>query len=333
MSEQPASLRPHPNEDAAVGSKTRRRPRGKRAGRGPSQDTADTPAHQEPCNSLSSEGTATPSSQGSCNSLPESLSPEVTATSSPEEPYDPLRDVEPPETIPRYASEMWRSQMPEKVARDPCVSGWFDAKVNGMLDTTPITPWSLFHRGALINIVDEKETYADAALVLEHILRQEVREGTLRLVEYYNSDVDKAGRDTEKIAREFVKIDVSSATAAPDNPRPQESGAARRYRHAPRLFGCSICYAHLPSRRSLEKHFLTHDDKDDIKLAVCAACGFPAAHTTMLEWHVFVFHQDVGRMLVSRRWQRLRHKDHSGCSFCCNPDSGVPDAACLPSFL
>ena len=76
----------------------------------------------------------------------------------------------------------------------------------------------------------------------------------------------------------------------------------------------------MPSRRSLDKHFLTHD-KASLAIAVCVACSFPAPNATMLEWHVFAAHPDVARGLLMRRWPRLGRTDHSNCSFCSAPQS------------
>ena len=68
-------------------------------------------------------------------------------------------------------------------------------------------------------------------------------------------------------------------------------------------------------------------------MAMCVACGFPAAQSTMLEWHVFVSHKDVARMLVSRHWPRLCHKDHSGCSYCSIPNFGELSVSVLQDLM
>lgn len=84
------------------------------------------------------------------------------------------------------------------------------------------------------------------------------------------------------------------------------------------MFGCLACRICLPSRRSLQRHLDGHPQKDTVaELAVCAACGFLAAHTAMLEWHVFVSHVDVARSLVLRRWPRLARRPHpEDCAHC-----------------
>lgn len=133
-------------------------------------------------------------------------------TPTPQEPrIPPLTDMVPPRPTP---------------------SRWIDLKVNGLPPFTPVTPWSLFDRSSLINVVMNPAA-TEATAAMNYVLTRMTRHASLLLAEKYDYNLERAMEDLQKFIEQSAKGFTPIAAANQTGPR--QPGGARRYRNATRL--------------------------------------------------------------------------------------------------